>query len=94
VRYRKRPVEIDAIHWAGDDWASVTAFCGEAFWNRASVVGAPWAHEDHEGLVVWNKLEKTWIPVPVGHWIVRGVAGEIYPVAPDVFEQTYEVVPQ
>lgn len=24
-----------------------------------------------------------------GHWLVRGVEGELYPVAPDVFEQTY-----
>jgi hypothetical protein len=27
-----------------------------------------------------------------GHWIVRGVKGEIYPVKPDIFAMTYEKV--
>lgn len=28
--------------------------------------------------------------VSVGDYIIRGVAGEIYPCKPDIFEQTYE----
>lgn len=28
--------------------------------------------------------------VNVGDYIIRGVAGEIYPCKPDIFEQTYE----
>ncbi len=27
-----------------------------------------------------------------GYWIVRGVAGELYPVRPDIFDATYEPV--
>ena len=27
-----------------------------------------------------------------GDWIVKGVNGEIYPVKPDIFEKTYELV--
>ena len=27
-------------------------------------------------------------------WIIRGVAGELYPCKPDIFEQTYEEVDQ
>ena len=30
--------------------------------------------------------------VSVGDYIIRGVAGEIYPCKPDIFEQTYEEV--
>ena len=27
-----------------------------------------------------------------GDWIVRGVHGEVYPVKPDIFSETYEVI--
>ena len=26
----------------------------------------------------------------VGDWIIKGVAGELYPCKPDIFEKTYE----
>lgn len=29
---------------------------------------------------------------PAGHWIIRGVAGELYPCHPDIFAETYEPV--
>ncbi|WNM54500.1 hypothetical protein CoNPh19_CDS0073 [Staphylococcus phage S-CoN_Ph19] len=28
-----------------------------------------------------------------GDWIITGVNGEKYPVKPDIFEKTYEVLP-
>ena len=30
----------------------------------------------------------------VGDWIIKGIRGEFYPCKPDIFEQTYEPVPQ
>jgi hypothetical protein len=27
-----------------------------------------------------------------GDWIIKGIAGEFYPVKPDIFEATYEAV--
>jgi hypothetical protein len=35
-----------------------------------------------------------WMHANVGDWIVMGVKGEVYPVKPDIFEQTYEKVEQ
>ena len=29
-----------------------------------------------------------------GDWIIRGIAGEVYPCKPDIFEATYESAPQ
>ena len=29
----------------------------------------------------------------VGDWIIKGVKGEFYPCKPDIFEATYEAVP-
>lgn len=30
--------------------------------------------------------------VSEGDWIIKGVAGELYPCKPDIFEKTYEAV--
>ena len=27
-----------------------------------------------------------------GDWLIKGVAGELYPCKPDIFEATYELV--
>lgn len=27
-----------------------------------------------------------------GDWIIKGVQGEFYPIKPDIFEETYELV--
>lgn len=33
------------------------------------------------------------VPAYSNDWIIRGVAGEFYPCAPEVFSQSYEVLP-
>jgi hypothetical protein len=39
---------------------------------------------------VYDKLHGTWVHVYDGQWIIRGVQGELYPCAADVFAATYE----
>lgn len=76
MRFRKKPVEIEAIQWTGK------LECLDAF-NipelRQSLgsknVGIP-------------TLEGTMI-AHVGDWIIKGVKGEFYPCKPDIFELTY-----
>jgi len=31
---------------------------------------------------------------PVGYWVIKGVRGLIYPVAPEVFEESYRLTPK
>lgn len=53
-----------------------------------------WAHLNGGPFLIclWNEEEGQHIGVPVGHWIIRGVAGELYPCSPRVFDATYESV--
>ena len=86
MKYRKRPVVIDAIQWkptSDDDGniAEVLAFIGQ---KRDP-------HAIRYASVVIDTLEGQMVALP-GDWIIRGVQGEHYPCKPDIFEATYEPV--
>lgn len=92
-RYRKRPCIVRAWQWDGglNAVAELDRILG-LNWGRADAHDVAWQHYDAEEVVVWNHLERCWIPLPVGHWLVQGVEGEYYPVSPEVFDMTYEAL--
>ena len=91
-RYRKRLIMVDAIQWVGGDWTCLDTFCG-LNWGRADAKDAQWlGPDDGEQVVLWNALENQWLCCPKGHWVVRGIKGELYSCDPHVFAETYEVV--
>lgn len=87
MRYRKKPVEIEAIqfldnHSVGEilRWSSTPAI-------RANIDPATGIAT---ALLV-ETLEGTMIASP-GDFIIKGVDGEFYPCKPHIFHQTYEAV--
>jgi hypothetical protein len=89
-RYRKKPVVVEAVRWMGDNEDELLDFTGYRVFNTI-------APEDREGDVertaeVWDDLHNTWVAVYTGQWVIKGVKGEFYPCADDVFEATYEPV--
>ena len=77
-RYRKKPVEIDAIRndsRLNEDY--LAAWCG----GKVQVGGA----------ITIDTLEGQMRADP-GDWIIRGVKGEFYPCKHDIFEASYEAV--
>lgn len=92
TKFRKKPVVIDAIRWMGGNSNELDKFCG-LNWARANAHEVAWgAEDDGEQLIVWNQLEGQWLCAPVGHWIIRGTKGELYPCENEVFETSYEIV--
>jgi hypothetical protein len=83
TRYRKLPVEIDAIQLTRDTFRAAIRFVPI---DQFSAAG-----EDHNGRVYLDirTLEGT-MRADEGDWIIRGVKGEHYPCKPDVFAVTYE----
>lgn len=97
MRFRKKPVEIEAVQWTGENLSEVLEFVGrhprfdEWFSSYDSL-------DDYADLVrrAGNTfkiftLEGTMTASP-GDWIIRGVKGEYYPCKPDIFAATYEPV--
>lgn len=95
MKYRKKPVVIEAFQYDGD------------LMNTKSEYYVPdWAVKAFkEGIIYYGSLKNDMPPcelfiktlegvhhASVGDYIIRGVQGELYPCKPDIFEQTYEEV--
>lgn len=83
-KYRKKPVVIEACRWTGQNGDEMAGFMGRPL-NVANRGGG-------ESVLLIVTLEGTMTADP-GDWIIRGIRGEYYPCKPDVFEKTYEHVP-
>ena len=82
MKYRKKPVEIEAIEWTGHNHNEIRDFCGEG----ASLVETGGIHS-----LSIHTLEGT-MHASVGDYIIKGVRGELYPCKPDIFKQTYDPI--
>lgn len=95
MKYRKKPVVIEAFRYDGDFKGAdneyyVPQWAVDALNNETMYYSAPNCDEPPCELYI-DTLEGTH-HVSVGDYIIRGVNGELYPCKPDIFEKTYEVV--
>jgi hypothetical protein len=86
MKYRKKPVEIEAVQFLGGDFAPII----EAFPESKNWKG--WLHEDGKWRLDIPTLEGV-MEATDGDFIIQGVKGEHYPCKPDIFAATYEEVP-
>jgi len=82
THFRKKPVDIRAVQWRGDNWDEVTAFHSSERLSR-NADGTSLSIVTLEGIMQAH----------AGDWIIEGVQGELYPCKPDIFEATYERSP-
>jgi hypothetical protein len=87
MKYRKKPVVIEATQWDGT-YTQAKALEKELGLNTLGMS----AHPPSNKVSCWKigTLENGHI-VTIGDWIITGVKGEHYPCKPDIFEMTYEV---
>lgn len=89
-RFRKKPVEIEAMQYLPDTM-DVAELCG---WMAAAGVDYGFtplpADSGYQSLRIAT-LEGQMTASP-GDWIIKGVQGEFYPCKPDIFEATYDPV--
>lgn len=93
MKYRKKPVVIDAIEWTGRNLKEVLEFTGKHpdFDKWFSSFEQYEEHVmDDGGIFKIMTLEGT-MKALVGDFIIRGVSGEHYPCKPDIFAATYDV---
>lgn len=89
MKYKKKPVVVEAVQWTGENHEEIRNFCKrDAFFTPAV--------QDTEGHTAkWSLAIDTLEGVmyaEIGDYIIKGVNGEFYPCKPNVFAKTYEVV--
>ena len=96
-KFRKLPVVIDAVRLRWDTWNDVCALFGVF---QGATVGC-YIHLDDEGKPFGSDKPTNEIGMKIetlngvvlvreNEWICKGVNGEFYPCAPDIFTKTYE----
>lgn len=82
MKFRKKPVVIEAVQYNGFNAADIFDFIGCSRAACTVGVGHPIEIKTLEGVMTAS----------LNDWIIKGVSGEYYPCKPDIFEQTYERV--
>lgn len=91
-RFRKKPVEIEALRWDGVSIDEALDFIDfEALPSDGIHVQLGIGHTPATGTLDIPTLEGVMTASP-GDWIIRGVKGEFYPCRPDIFVATYDPV--
>lgn len=95
MKFKKKPVEIEAVQWKGDNLFDVYSFMNNHSPDITSNIKLDkW--QDYEDVVRAKGLKiqtlEGEMSASVNDWIIKGVHGEFYPCKPDIFELTYELV--
>lgn len=97
MKYRKKPVVIEALQMTQDQWIN------NAYWpDWLITLYEPNDVESYPTYLFNGTSENGFLPVihtlegnhtvSFGDYIIKGVKGEIYPCKPEIFEMTYDLV--
>jgi hypothetical protein len=84
AKYRKKPVEIEAIQFVSDNIEKVYELLGK------NLIVTPLANGEgisHFVRTLEGDMELSW-----NDYVIKGIKGEFYPCKPDIFELTYDKV--
>jgi len=97
MKFRKKPVIIDAIKFTGEksNVKEILEFMGQkvdtSCCDLASQRFDEYCDEIKKNGIVIHTLEGD-MTANLGDYIIKGVNGEFYPCKPDIFEKTYDKV--
>ena len=91
AKYRKKPVEVDAIQWDGINLSEIKEFVGDRL--AYDIIDTAWQVGKGKPHVLMKiKTLEGDMEVSEKDFIIKGINGEYYPCKPDIFKKTYESV--
>lgn len=88
MKYRKKPVVVEAMQWTGLNLEEVKDFVGEAL--TYDIIDDAWkAGKGRPHVLMKIKTLEGDMEVSEKDYIIKGVNGEFYPCKPDIFQKTY-----
>jgi hypothetical protein len=91
MRFRKKPVVIDAIQFTKD--VALAVLVDRQPGPFGLVVSGDYHPTRREVSRAWVSIKtlEGVMRAEFGDWIIKGMQGELYPCKPDIFEATYEL---
>jgi hypothetical protein len=87
MKYRRRPVEVEAVQYTQSNIEEIRELCGYDF----ALTPIEYRDDLEETAEVFDSLRSKWRGVKEGQWIIK--EGErLYPLDQDIFETIWEVV--
>jgi len=89
IKVRKKPVEVEAVLFDGENYAELSEFTDNKFFDVIEE-----DRDDAPEIIaeVYDKLHSTWVGVKKGQYIIKGLKGEYYPHDSEIFWDAYEEV--
>jgi len=86
MKFRKKPIVIEALQFTQEMAGFVTDWCGgtRTYENIKNILVS-----DLKLQLIIKTLEGDMI-ANIGDWIIKGIKGEFYPIKNDIFLETYE----
>ena len=81
MKFRKKPVVIEAVQYTGSNLAEICKFMKKPYQQIYNTDGTL-SIETLEGTMKANPFD----------YIIKGINGEFYPCKPGIFNKTYEPV--
>lgn len=93
MKYRKRPVEVEALQWTGKNQREMFDFLTnyKKINEYMNSEGENFYIDHYRGGLIIKTLEGEHI-ASINDVIIKGINGEFYPCKPDIFEKSYEIV--
>jgi len=88
MKYQTKKVQIEALQWDGD-WQPMRAWADNVSDGNGTVLRFYCNSANPDGALEICTLEGT-MNVPLGDFVICGLAGEFYPCKPEIFHQKYE----
>lgn len=95
MKYRKKPVVIEAVKWTGSNLFEVITFTDGEPDLSTDTQKNKWQEYcdlvNEKGFKIKTlESDDQYHLASIGDFIIKGVQGEHYACKPDIFEQTYE----
>ena len=85
MKYRKKPVVIEAMQLQSDNVSKVLEWMG----GKGLTSGG---YDRNDMPFITIKTLEGEMTAIIGDYVIKGIKGEKYPCKPDIFEMTYEKV--
>ena len=88
MKFKKKPVVIDAIQWTGENGEEVRTFIGEK--DCIVPIDSPIPLQQFAYMTL--KTPEGYLNAQRGDWIIRDANGDFYPCEEEIFTTIYEPI--